>query len=74
MVKEKLNENDTQLTRAGFPDICEKPNQPHFNFKFPLTQFDPEKKSFEHLWLKTFPWLHYDEKIYVVYCHTCIKV
>ena len=72
MVQGKLNENDAQVTRR-FPDICEEPNQPDSNFKFPLTQCGSKKRSFQHSWFKTFPWLHYDEKNDVVYCHTCIK-
>ena len=56
------------------PSLPEKPNQlKHFLFsKRSFGKANPMKCSAQSQWFKSWPFLHYDECQYVVFCHTCV--
>jgi len=55
------------------PDLPTSPHQP-LEFAFPKQPFGKAKVvylSFQKLWFKEWPFLHYDEAKDVAFCHTC---
>ena len=51
------------------------PNQPSLQ-GFPKQsygQINPEKRSFQAAWFKTWNWLHYNEACDLVLCNTCVN-
>ena len=51
------------------------PNQPSLQ-GFPKQsygQINPEKRSFQAAWFKTWNWLHYNEACDLVLCYTCVN-
>ena len=53
--------------------ILSEPHQP-LAFKFPKRTFGKKSsvtRCFQPSWFKQWPFLHYDEALDVVFCHTC---
>lgn len=65
-------ENVEQPQRWPTPDIKESPFQ-STNFKFPVSSFGSQKRSFQESWYKKWKWLHYDVSLNAAFCFCCIK-
>ena len=62
---------------AGFeqltlPEVGDNPHQPR-NFAFPKRKKKPVMRSFRENWFQSWPWLHYQEEMDVVFCHVCVR-
>ena len=55
------------------PNIGDQPHQPNSSFQFKKTDFSGKKRSFQHEWFTTYPWLHYCETEDKAYCFNCVK-
>ena len=53
-------------------DTIVTPNQPK-NFQFPKKDYGKQSRSFQSLWFKDYPWLHYDEISDSAFCYICIS-
>ena len=68
------NSSSSLDSRFDLPDIPLKPHQPT-NFAFPKRRFGQTKvvyRSFQALWFRDWPFLHYEESSDSAYCHTCV--
>lgn len=65
-------ENVEQLQKWPTPDIIESPFQ-HTHFKFPVSSFCSQKRSFQESCYKKWKWLHYDVSSDAAFCFCCIK-
>ena len=66
--------SSSSKVQFDLPEIPLVPHQPK-SLTFPKGAFGKTKvvyRSFQPMWLKQWPFLHYDETKDVVYCHTCI--
>ena len=65
-------------TSSSLPDLSPEPNHPSAQFVFPRREFGKKnivKRSCQHSWFTTWPWLHYhvSDPEDVVFCHVCVS-
>ena len=67
---------DPSSIKLNVPNISDKPSQPPNSLNFPTRKFGKTTvvgRKFQSKWFILHPWLHYDETIDQVFCHTCIQ-
>uniref|UniRef100_A0A8C4QC37 Uncharacterized protein n=1 Tax=Eptatretus burgeri TaxID=7764 RepID=A0A8C4QC37_EPTBU len=67
--KEKIAEKGACV--SIWPNFPDQPFQPHDVSCIPVQILPNRKLKFQQQWFKDFPWLHFDQSIGRVLCHTC---
>ena len=63
----------TSACMRSSADIPEERFHPNSSFNFPKKMFGKKQRSCHSTYFKTWPWLTYDIKKDVVFCHVCVK-
>ena len=63
---------------VSYTNVTELPDTPHQpqHVSFPKRSFGKKNivmRSFQALWFKSWPFLHYDEARDLAFCHICVK-
>ena len=58
--------------KSNVTELTDTQPQPQ-HFSFPKRKKNIVMRSFEALWFKSWPFLHYDEARDLAFCHICVK-